>query len=216
MPVIISACASTETIGELDAAKKTYASYEKAGAVCDVADKSKTKEIEGGCCSGYANILAESLQKSPNATQDEVISFIYALDAALLICAKNEAGTAARMLMRLDSGKSLPMIQYVKQMRVACDDMDYAEAKKQMESGDNGSLLIGAIASGLNSMAETSRLNRQYSSLYVPPQLGSMTPYPAPSIGYVSPYVRRDGTYVSGHYRSAPDGICSNNLGGCR
>lgn len=30
---------------------------------------------------------------------------------------------------------------------------------------------------------------------------------------YVSGYTRSDGTYVRSHYRSAPDGISSNNYG---
>ena len=33
---------------------------------------------------------------------------------------------------------------------------------------------------------------------------------------YVAGYYRRDGTYVRPHVRSAPDGNCWNNYGGCR
>ena len=32
---------------------------------------------------------------------------------------------------------------------------------------------------------------------------------------YVQPYTRSNGTNVSGHYRTLPDGNCYNNLSGC-
>ena len=34
--------------------------------------------------------------------------------------------------------------------------------------------------------------------------------------GWVNGYYRKNGTYVSGHYRSNPDGIKSNNYGPSR
>lgn len=34
---------------------------------------------------------------------------------------------------------------------------------------------------------------------------------PAWAAQYVKPYVKKDGTYVQGHYRSAPDGNRFNN-----
>lgn len=36
-------------------------------------------------------------------------------------------------------------------------------------------------------------------------------------VGYhwVNPYFRKDGTFVRGHLRSNPDGVCWNNLSGC-
>lgn len=34
-------------------------------------------------------------------------------------------------------------------------------------------------------------------------------------IHWVDPYFRADGTFVMGHLRSNPDGICWNNLNGC-
>lgn len=32
---------------------------------------------------------------------------------------------------------------------------------------------------------------------------------------YVNPYLRNDGTYVNGHFRTAPNYTCLDNLGGC-
>ena len=34
--------------------------------------------------------------------------------------------------------------------------------------------------------------------------------------GNVRGYYRKNGTYVAPHYRTNPDGYCSNNLHGCR
>ncbi len=43
----------------------------------------------------------------------------------------------------------------------------------------------------------------------------SMRPL-VPTPVYVAPHVRHDGSFVRGHVRTAPDGNCLNNLGGCR
>ena len=32
---------------------------------------------------------------------------------------------------------------------------------------------------------------------------------------WVNPYFRNDGTFVRGHMRGNPDGLCFNNLSGC-
>jgi hypothetical protein len=37
-----------------------------------------------------------------------------------------------------------------------------------------------------------------------------------PSVITVRPYLRRDGTFVSPHIRTVPNGTCLDNLGGCR
>ena len=36
-----------------------------------------------------------------------------------------------------------------------------------------------------------------------------------PNQHYVKPYVRSDGTYVRGHMRTNPNGVCWDNLNGC-
>ena len=37
----------------------------------------------------------------------------------------------------------------------------------------------------------------------------------AKALVYVNGYFKSNGTYVDSHYRTDPDGICSNNFSGC-
>ena len=37
----------------------------------------------------------------------------------------------------------------------------------------------------------------------------------ANALVYVNGYFKSNGTYVDSHYRTDPDGICSNNFSGC-
>ena len=75
-----------------------------------------------------------------------------------------------------------------------------------------GTLIIAGV--NLNTQVHASMLgNKNFKIMEISEELELIKPI---GLVWVNPYVRSDGTSVRGHYRTAPDGYCWNNLSGCR
>lgn len=77
-------------------------------------------------------------------------------------------------------------------------------------------ILSGLIFIGvnLNAKANASMLaNKDFKIIEINEEFKLLKPI---GLVWINPYVRSNGSSVSGHYRTSPDGYCWNNFSGCR
>ena len=76
-----------------------------------------------------------------------------------------------------------------------------------------GVILSSVTASGI-AFAGSTEIGR-FQALEIGPDISFPSVENASGYHWVNPYLRNDGTFVTGHWRSNPDGFCWNNLSGC-
>ena len=162
------------------------------------------------CLAPYKNKLAkildvQKIKEQPN--QENKISIYKAslnrayqeairLDTALPNCLK-PLGVSGQVIFNYE-GHHYSTPQYL-QMVIARTDqllsMNSRQSNHPNIARDFLDTFADTMSSELKGMAHSGSNNNKY---------------------YVQPYYRRDGTYVTGHYKTTPNSYCSDNIRGCR